>query len=179
MKKHIAKYIFTKLLGWRLTGVFPDLDKCVIIVVPHTSWHDFYIGVLIRGILGIRINFVGKKELFKPPFGWYFKWMGGTPLDRTPGQNKVQAIAALFEKESEFRLALAPEGTRKRVKEWKTGFYYIAKEAKVPIVMVAFDFGKNEVKVSTPFYPGKNKEQDFAYMQSFYKNVVGKVPENT
>ncbi len=148
-------------------------------MVPHTSWHDFYIGVLVRGILGIQINFVGKKELFTPPFGWYFRWMGGTPLDRTSGQNKVQAIASLFEKRPEFRLALAPEGTRKRVKEWKTGFYYIAKQAGVPIVMVAFDFGKKEVKISAPFYPGKNKEEDFAYMRSFYKNVVGKVPENT
>ena len=98
----LSKFIFNNLLGWSIDGDFDrSIKKSVIIVVPHTSWHDFYIGVFTRRILNIEINFVGKRELFKPPFGWYFKWMGGAALDRTPGQNKVEAIAKVFEGKEE------------------------------------------------------------------------------
>lgn len=172
----LSKFIFFKLLGWKMQGSFPDLKKMIIIVVPHTSWHDFYIGVLIRGIAQIQINFIGKKEIFKWPFGAYFRWMGGTPIDRTPRQDKVKAIAEVFEKRDIFRLSLAPEGTRKKVTEWKTGFYFISKEAEVPIVMVAFDYGTKTVKISSPFYPTADQEADFTFMHSFFKGVVGKVP---
>lgn len=167
-------------MGWELEGSLPQgIKKCVVIVVPHTSWHDFYIGLLIRRIFNVDIKFLAKKELFKPPFGWYFKWMGGTPLDRTPGQNKVEAIAEIFRQKEEFRLALSPEGTRKKVKDWKTGFYYIAKSAEVPLIMIAFDFGKKKVKVSDPLYITDDKEADFRKMKEFYKDVVGKVPHYT
>lgn len=172
----ISKFIFEKLLGWKLVGSFPDLKKFIIIVVPHTSWHDFYIGVLVRAMSRMEMNFVGKKELFRWPFGAYFRWMGGEALDRTPGQDKVKSIAAIFNNKEVFRLALAPEGTRKKVEKWKTGFYFIAKEANIPIVMVAFDFGTKTVKIASPFYPTDNEEEDFTFMKSFFKGVVGKVP---
>jgi 1-acyl-sn-glycerol-3-phosphate acyltransferase len=176
----LAKFIFYKLMGWELEGNWPGgVEKCVVIVVPHTSWHDFYMGLLVRRILGVEIKFLGKKELFKPPFGWYFKWMGGTALDRTPGQKKVEAIAAIFRRKEEFRLAMSPEGTRKKVKDWKTGFYYIAKAAHVPIVMIAFDFGRKKVKISQPLNVSEQKEVDFNRIKSFYTNVIGKVPQNT
>jgi len=167
-------------MGWKFYGSWPaGIKKAVVIVVPHTSWHDFYIGLLVRRILGVDIKFVAKKELFRPPFGWYFKWMGGTALDRTPGQKKVEAIANLFHESEEFSLAIAPEGTRKKVGEWKTGFYYIAKKAEVPIVMVAFDFGSKSVKVSGSLYPSDDKEQDFIKIKDFYKKVTGKIAHYT
>lgn len=163
-----------------MTGSWPKgVKKCVVIVMPHTSWHDFYLGLLLRRIWGVEIKFLAKKELFKPLWGWYFRWMGGTSLDRTPGQKKVEAIAASFEGKEEFRLALAPEGTRKKVKELKTGFYYISKMAEVPIVMVAFDFGRKRVKVSNPLYPTEDREQDFEKIKDFYKDVTGKVAHYT
>ena len=96
-------------------------------------------------------------------------------MDRTSGQKKVQTIAKLFEKEAEFRLALAPEGTRKKVESWKTGFYFIAKEANVPIIMFTLDFKNKQNKVSEPFYPTADMEADFKYMKSFYRGVEGKV----
>lgn len=145
-----------------------------MIVVPHTSWHDFYMGLLIRRLLGVEINYVAKKELFRPPFGWYFRWTGGIPLDRTPGQNKVQAISEIFEQRDCFRLAIAPEGTRKKVKDWKTGFYYIALHANVPLVMVALDYRKKEVRVSRPFCLSGERESDFSAIKKFYKRVQGK-----
>src|SRR5690606_12676440 len=172
----LARLIFYRILGWNLIGKAPShLKKAVFIVVPHTSWHDFYLGLLVRRLLGMNIKFVAKMELFKPPFGWYFKWMGGTALDRTPGQNKVEAIAHIFQEKDEFLLAIAPEGTRKKVLKWKTGFYYISRAADVPIVMIAFDYGAKAVTISDPFNPSNDEEQDFNFMRNFFNGVTGKV----
>ncbi len=175
----LAKFIYFKILGWQLLGSFPQLDKCVVIVVPHTSWVDFFLGLLVRRVLNEDIHFIGKKSLFKPPFGWFFRWMGGAPIDRSKRLDTVTAIAKIFKEKNKFRLALSPEGTRKKVSKWKTGFYYIAKEAKVPIVLVAFDFGKKQVKISEPQYPTSQLEKDFATYKAFFKGVVGKVPQNS
>jgi 1-acyl-sn-glycerol-3-phosphate acyltransferase len=165
-------------LKWKIVGDFPrDLNKYVIIAVPHTHWQDFPMGLMLRSILDIKINFVAKKELFKPILGWYLRTVGGTAIDRAGTQNKVEAIAAIFDQYKEFRLAIAPEGTRKKVTEWKTGFYYIAKKANVPIVMVTFDFGKKQHKISAPFYTTANKEEDFKFMYSFFNGVTGRVSE--
>ncbi len=174
----IAQFIYFKLLGWTVVGDFPKhLDKFVVIVVPHTSWVDFFLGILIRKVWNEEINYVGKKSLFGPPFGWFFRWTGGAPVDRSQNNDTVSATAAIFKKRDKFRLTLAPEGTRKKVTSWKSGFYYIAKEAGVPIVLVAFDFGRKQVKVSEPHWPTGDKEADFRVYQSFFKGVVGKVPE--
>ena len=174
----IASFIYHKILGFKFVGDFPrDLKQYIIIAVPHTSWHDFYLGLLIRNTLGLKINFIGKKALFKPPFGWYFRAVGGFPVDRSGGKNKVEAIAQLFEEQEVFRLTLAPEGTRGKVTEFKTGFYYIAKKANVPIVMITFDFAKKQNVISEPFYPTGNIEKDFDYMYRFFDGVKGKVPK--
>jgi 1-acyl-sn-glycerol-3-phosphate acyltransferase len=103
--------------------------------------------------------------------------MGGTPLDRQKNENKVDAIAAIFIRRKVFRLAIAPEGTRKKVDCWKTGFYYIALKANVPVVAVAFDYGKKQVKIAAPFYPTTNKDADFKILESHYKGITGYVPE--
>ena len=175
----LAKFIYFKLLGWKIVGNTnfskDKIKKAVIIAVPHTSWHDFYIGVLLRKAVNIKVNFVAKKELFRWPFGYYFRAVGGRALDRTSGQNKVESIAKLFENEKEFRLALAPEGTRKKVETWRTGFYYIAKTANVPIIMFTLDFKNKQNKVCEPFYPTDNMEADFKFMKSFFEGVEGKV----
>ncbi|MBV7268000.1 1-acyl-sn-glycerol-3-phosphate acyltransferase [Winogradskyella luteola] len=175
----LAKFIYFRLLGWKIVGNTnfskDTIKKAVFIAVPHTSWHDFYIGILLRKVTRVKTNFVGKKELFIWPFGYYFRAVGGKSLDRTSGQNKVEAIAKLFDGEEEFRLTLAPEGTRKKVEEWKTGFYYIAKAANVPIIMFTLDFKNKQNKVSEPFYITDNKEADFKFMKAFYKGVEGKV----
>jgi 1-acyl-sn-glycerol-3-phosphate acyltransferase len=177
----LAKWIYFKLLGWKVVGntsMSKDvIKKAVIIAAPHTSWHDFFIALLLRKVIGVKANFVGKKELFVWPIGYYFRSIGGAALDRTPGQNKVQAIASIFEKHDEFRLALSPEGTRKKVEEWKTGFYYIAKAANVPIIMFTFDFEHKENKISEPFYLTDDFEADLKNIKSFFKGVKGKIPE--
>ncbi|MEO8935118.1 MAG: 1-acyl-sn-glycerol-3-phosphate acyltransferase [Xanthomarina sp.] len=176
-----AKFIYFKVLGWKLIGntnMSKDtVKKAVLIALPHTSWHDFYIGLLLRATVGIKANFIAKKELFVWPLGIYFRAIGGRAIDRTPGQNKVEAIAKLFEINEEFRLNIAPEGTRKKVSEWRTGFYYIAKAANVPIIMFTLDFKNKQNKISEPFYPTDDMEADFKLMRQFFEGVVGKVPE--
>lgn len=178
MKRFIYKIIFFNMMGWRIKGKMdPEIKKCIIIVVPHTSWHDFYIGLFARGIIGLEMHYVAKKELFRFPFGFYFRWMGGAPLNRNSRQNTVEAIAEIFKKRAIFRLAIAPEGTRKKVSDWKTGFYYIALKAEVPIVPVAFDYSKKEVVLHDAFYPTGDIQNDFLLLKNNYKDVVGIIPE--
>jgi 1-acyl-sn-glycerol-3-phosphate acyltransferase len=180
MKKKIFKFIFSNLFGWKVVGDIDEVvKKCIVIAVPHTSWWDFFLGIFSRTILDKEINYVGKKELFAFPFGYFFKWTGGTPLNRQAKENKVDTIARIFESKEVFRLAIAPEGTRKKVSEWKTGFYYIAMKANVPIVPVAFDYGKKEVVYHKPFYPTGNLEEDLKVLHSYFKGVKGKVVENS
>ena len=178
MKKLFYKWVFFKLMGWKIVGTInPEIKKCVMMVMPHTSAHDFYLGIFTRGIVGLEMNFVAKKELFRFPFGTYFSYMGGAALDRTGGLNKVDSIAAIFEKKETFRLAVAPEGTRKYVSELKTGFYYIALKANVPIVPVAFDFGKKEVRFGQPVLPSRDYDQDSKLLNQHFVGVTGKIPE--
>lgn len=172
----LARFIYFKLLGWELVGTFPGhLDKFVVIVVPHTSWIDFFLALLIRKVWNEQVNFIAKKSLFDSPFGWFFRWTGGAPIDRSKSSDTVTATAKIFKGREKFRLALSPEGTRKKVGQWKTGFYYIAKTAEVPIVMVAFDFGKKQIKVSEPQNTTDDKASDFAIYEAFFKGVRGKV----
>ncbi|SIR00502.1 1-acyl-sn-glycerol-3-phosphate acyltransferase [Maribacter ulvicola] len=173
--KQIAKFIYFKILRWELKGTFPSyLDKFVAIVVPHTSWYDFLLGLLVRAVWDEEINYVGKKSLFKAPFGWFFRCTGGAPIDRRKTNDTVKATAEIFSQRKKFRLALSPEGTRKKVEKWKTGFYYIAKTANVPILLVAFDYGKKEIKLSEPLFPTEDKEADFKKYHAFFNGVEGK-----
>lgn len=175
----LAKFIYFKLLGWQVVGdvrISKDsVKKAIIITVPHTSWHDFYIAILLRSVLGIKTNYIGKKELFVFPIGCFFRTLGGIPIDRNTKENKVDIIAKLFEEKEEFRMTLAPEGTRKKVDKWRTGFYYIAKKAKVPIIMITLDFENKQNKISKPFYPTDDVASDFKFMRNFFKDVKGKV----
>jgi len=176
---NLYKYIFNTLMGWKIIGDFDKdkIKKAVVIVVPHTSWHDFYIALFTRKILQTNINFIGKKELFTWPFGYYFKWVGGAPLDRSSKQNKVAAIASIFDSREEFRLALSPEGTRKKVDTWKTGYYYIAQAAKVPIIPVSFNYATKIVTINKPFSTTGDIEEDSKFLQSLYAGIKGKKPE--
>ncbi|WP_289062110.1 1-acyl-sn-glycerol-3-phosphate acyltransferase [uncultured Zobellia sp.] len=171
----LAQFIYFKIMGWKMVGQFPGhLNKFVIAVVPHTSYMDFFLGLLIRKVWNEQINFVGKKSLFTFPFGYIFRRLGGEPIDRSKNNDMVSATVKVFQKREKFRLTIAPEGTRKKVEKWKTGFYYIAKGAQVPIVLIAFDFGKKQVKISEPMLTTDDKEADFKVYQSFFKGVVGR-----
>lgn len=177
--KAITKFIFHTLFGWKTVGLFPkELKKYVIIGAPHTHWQDFMLGLALKFTQNLPISFIGKASLFKPPFGFFFKWLGGTPIDRSKSINRVEAIINIFKSKEQFVFALSPEGTRKRVDTWKTGFYHIAKGANVPIVLMTFDFGNKQVKISEPYYLTDNMENDMNYFYDFYSGIKGKIPEN-
>lgn len=178
MKKRLYEFIFFRLMGWKMNGSFDErIKKCVLAVMPHTCNFDFFIGLFVRGIANQQMNFVGKKELFMFPFGYYFRSIGGAPLDRSGGKNLVDAIVDVYNSREVFRLGIAPEGTRKQVDELRTGFYYIALKANVPIVPVAFDYGTKTVKIGHPIYPTGNIEEDMKTYLDFYKGVKGRFPE--
>lgn len=177
--KLIIKFIFQTLFGWKTVGSFPsNIKKYVIIGAPHTHWQDFFLGLAMKLSENMPANFIGKESLFKPPIGFILRALGGTPIDRSKSENRVDAIINIFNTREQFVLALSPEGTRKKVDTWKTGFYHIAKGAHVPIVMMTFDFGNKQVKISEPFYLSDNMENDLNYIYNFYKGVKGKIPEN-
>jgi 1-acyl-sn-glycerol-3-phosphate acyltransferase len=168
-----------KILGWKIEGDFPeDLKKYIVAVAPHTSNWDFPLGVMARSILRMRNTyFLGKHTLFKPPFGWFFRWLGGYPVDRSTSHDVVQQVVDVFNQHENFIIALAPEGTRKKVEKLRSGFYHIAKTAHIPIVPVGFDFSKKRVVISKPFYPTDNQEADFDTLLAFYRTMRGKNPE--
>ena len=158
----ISKFILYTLLGWKVENGFPDAPKkYIVIAAPHTSWLDFPIAILTRMSEGKMVHFIGKNSLFRWPFGYFFKILGGTPVDRSKSNNMVEAVIKIFNSKEVFRLGISPEGTRKKVIKWKTGFYYIAKGANVPIVMATLDFENKKVKISKPFYLTDNIDEDF------------------
>lgn len=167
-----SKIIFLRLMGWKIEGDFPSLNKFVLAVVPHTRNTDFIIGVLTRAVVDQKISYVGKKELFNPLTGWFFRALGGTPINRNSTENKVSSIAKIFKEKEVFRMAIAPEGTRKKVDKWKTGFYYIAMEADVPILLVNFNYALKQVGFLKLFYPTGNIEKDFKEMESYFNEAM-------
>src|SRR5688500_6388849 len=125
--RHAGRFVLKVMGGWRVAGPFPDIPKAVVIAAPHTSNWDFIIGIAAKFDLELRVHWLGKHTLFRKPFAPFFRWLGGTPVQMTSSQGIVQQSVSMFENYNQYLLALAPEGTRKRVEEWKTGFYNIAK----------------------------------------------------
>jgi 1-acyl-sn-glycerol-3-phosphate acyltransferase len=150
-----------------------NTEKYVMIVAPHTTWLDFPLGLLIKWAMDFDTNYIGKDSLFKGPLGFFFKWVGGIPVDRSKNNNMVDAVVNLFNEKKSLKLTLAPEGTRKKVDKWKTGFYYIAKGANVPILMMSLDFEKRIVKISELYHTTDNIEVDFEHFKKYYEGVKG------
>jgi 1-acyl-sn-glycerol-3-phosphate acyltransferase len=155
-------------LGWRLEGTLPDLPKFVVTAAPHSSNRDFYVGIAAVFALRLDIRFVGKAELFRGPLGPIMRWLGGLPVDRHRPEGFVEQIVALFAEREQLVLAMAPEGTRKPVERWKSGFYRIAVGAGVPIVPGYFDNARKRVGFGEPFWPTGEAERDIAELRKFY-----------
>lgn len=164
-----------KLAGWRLVGPVPHhLPKFVLSVAPHTTTIDFLVGVGARAAMNIWVVYMGKAELFRPaPMGWFMKLLGGYPVDRSRSTNLVDAVVQIFNEHERFAVCIAPEGTRADVAELKTGFYYMALRAGVPIVMCGFDFPVRQVRFSEPLYPSGNWEADKVHIARFFNSLHG------
>ncbi len=163
--------------GWSFEGAFPDIPKAVIIVVPHTSNWDFLVGIFAVFALGIRASFLGKHQLFRWPIGWLMRWLGGIPVDRRASGGVVEQIVERFRCADRLLLGMSPEGTRKRVARWKTGFYRIAVAAGVPILPVSFDYSRRVVRLGNGFIPTGDMARDLEELGHFFSDVVGRRDE--
>ena len=168
----ITNLIF-RLVGWRVEGNLPDLPKYVIIAAPHSSNWDFlmFLGVIFH--LKGNVKFMGKAELFRKPFGWFFYYCGGIPVDRTKSQGLVEQMVGACQKSEKFILTIAPEGTRHQVTEWKMGFYHIARNAGIPIVLAVVDGKHKTMRVGQVFHPTENMEEDIKIIQGYFAGMVG------
>lgn len=180
MFKWLSKLIFLKIAGWRYEGRWPkEIDKMVTIEVPHTSYWDFPIGIFTRAIWDVEIQWAGKDSLFRFPFGGIARWMGGVPVVRSKRTNFVSALVDIYNKNDKMNICLAPEGTRKKVEKLKTGFYFIAVGAKVPIFMVKFDYKNKIVWLREPFYPTGDIDADMTLIDNYFAGTQGKYPEKS
>jgi 1-acyl-sn-glycerol-3-phosphate acyltransferase len=165
------------LIGWRVEGTLPDIPKCVLIVAPHTSNFDLPIGVALMLGLDLRINWLGKHTIFWWPLGVLLRWLGGIAVDRRAATDVVAHVADLIQARPRIFLGLAPEGTRRRVERWKTGFYRIARRAGVPIVTVALDYAHRRVIIWPPFDPTGDLAADLVLLQSRFDRSMARHPD--
>ena len=170
--------IILRLWGWKINGCIPpDVKKCIIIVAPHTSNYDFIIGRLAYFSLGIKARFLIKKEVFVFPISGLLKAMGGIPVNRGKRNNMVDNIAEMFEKSESLYVVITPEGTRKLVRKWKKGFYFIAQKANIPISLGYMDYAKKEGGVGPLIIPSGDYKKDLTEIENFYKTMTPCHPE--
>ncbi len=174
----LSRLLF-QLFGWRVEGRIPDIPKYIIVGAPHTSNWDFIIFLGMALCLRGDFRFMGKAELFRPPFGGFFRWCGGYPVDRSKSQGLVEQMAEAFRASERFILTITPEGTRYKVNEWKTGFYHIARKAGVPIVTGYVDSLTKTCGIGPTFSLTDDMESDIKSIQAFFADKVGIRPERT
>lgn len=168
-----------KLLGWTIIDGRPKgLRQYILVVAPHTSNWDFMLGLLVRSAMRLTdVRYLAKKELFKWPMGWLFRALGGYPVDRSKHTNMTEAVVELFRRNPDFKIAITPEGTRKYVPEWKTGFHRIAVQAEVPIILCSFDYGTKTVSFSDAFPLSGDVAADIEAMKAVFRKAKGRNPE--
>lgn len=165
------------LMGWRIEGQLPPLDKFVVIGAHHTSNWDFVLFIAAKFILRLNARWFGKHSIFRWPFGALMRYWGGIPIRRHLKLNTVEQAIEAFAEHRQFILVLSPEGTRRRVERWKSGFYHIACGAGVPIVPAALDFQHRRIVIGAPFQPTGNEEADLRQLLAFYRPYVPKNPD--
>jgi 1-acyl-sn-glycerol-3-phosphate acyltransferase len=168
--------LFLRVTGWQVQGALaPEARKSVFIAAPHTSNWDLPYTLMVAFALGLDIRWMGKASLFRWPFGWFMRWLGGIPVDRSRSNDLVAASAlALTEAPGAMQLIVPPEGTRGRTRYWKTGFYYIAAAARVPIVMAYMDYERKVSGLGPIFVPTGDIEADMARIKVFYAPFKGR-----
>jgi 1-acyl-sn-glycerol-3-phosphate acyltransferase len=163
--------------GWKIQIDEPPPVRCVIAGAPHTSNWDFLLALLFMLATGLDLRFVGKHTLFRWPFGRLMRALGGIPVDRRATENFVEQMVAAFNTRDPLRLTMAPEGTRGRATHWRTGFYYIALGAAVPIVLGYVDYGRRVMGLGPTLHPTGDIDADFEIIRAFFAGITGKHPE--
>jgi 1-acyl-sn-glycerol-3-phosphate acyltransferase len=176
--RYLSRLVF-RFTGWKAVGAPPPgVPKYVMICAPHTSYWDGFWMLGCASLLGLDLRFLGKHQMFIGPMGWLMKSLGAVPVIRSKRQNTVQQAAAWFNANESFLLGVAPEGTRRLTLGWKTGFYWIAMEAKVPIVCAFIDYGtKTGGLLQGVIHPTGNIEADFEHIRKAYAGITPRYPE--
>ncbi|QHQ29797.1 putative acyltransferase protein [Xanthomonas albilineans] len=163
-----------RLTGWRVVGEFPDLPKLVMIVAPHSSNWDGFLGFAVKFAVGFEVRVLGKTQLFWWPLGALLRKLGGIPLDRKSPRGVIEQAVALIRDAERMWYVITPEGTRKRVEKWKTGFWKIAHDAQVPIFPVYFDYPSRTVGLGEPVRTSEDMQADIAAIRTWYRPWRGK-----
>lgn len=178
----IAEWLLIRLGGWRIQNELPDVPKFVVVGAPHTSNWDFLLVIGAMFVMGIKFSWMAKKEMFFWPVRRMWLWLGGIPVDRNrnkKGPSLVEQVGQAFHDNDKLLVAIMPEGTRKKVTSWRTGFYRIAMQADVPIVMGIFDYKEKLITLGHTFYPTGDIEADLPKIQAHYKGIEGKYPSRS
>jgi 1-acyl-sn-glycerol-3-phosphate acyltransferase len=174
----LTGFVYLKVTGWRYFSNVEQPRKFIILAGPHTSNGDFPIMISCTSLVGARPYWMGKKDLFRFPFKTFFRWMGGLPIDRSKRNSVVDQMVQYFEEADELCLLIPPEGTRKASEQWKSGFYHIARQGNVPLILSYVDYAKKEGAFSEIFEVTGDYEADMRYIQEFYAGKAAKHPEN-
>jgi 1-acyl-sn-glycerol-3-phosphate acyltransferase len=169
----LCRWIFARA-GWRVAGEFPDVAKAVVIAAPHSTNWDVIWGLLVKVSLRLDVHFIGKREAFFWPLGSLLRSFGGLPIDRKAAHGVVGEMARQFASHERFWLAIAPEGTRKKVNKWKSGFWHIARAARVPIIPIYFHYPEKTIGFGPLIYPTPDVDADMARIREFYAPWQGK-----
>lgn len=165
-----------RLARWTIRGELPGEPKFVVIVAPHTSNWDFIICVAAMFALDVRVHWFGKSSLFRGPLGWLLRALGGLPVRRDTSRGVVAEMVDVIRAQPRFILGLAPEGTRRHVSEWRTGFYHIAERAGIPIVPVALDWGRREIAIGERIYTAGDPAGEIAALRARYHSAMALNP---
>lgn len=168
-----------KLLGgWKINGRLPDVPKAIVAIAPHTSNWDFFVGLFVKFRLGLRVSFLGKHSIFRFPIKGFLTRMGGIPVHRGTAQGVVGQMVEAFAKREQLILVITPEGTRKRVENWKTGFLHIAKEVRIPVVPVAFDYARRVIDIQPGLMINQDISEELQRVKNCFSHAHGKNEEN-
>jgi 1-acyl-sn-glycerol-3-phosphate acyltransferase len=173
--KIVAKFILSNILGWKIIGDFPNITKSVLIFAPHTSYYDGLFGKLYMMSLGIQYKFLSKKEYFKFPLKYFFKVYGSIPVDKN--SKYINQIVELFHDNDELHIVISPEGQLAKTDHWKKGFYYMASNAKVPIVIGYLDYQKKEIGIKGVIEDTANFKETIFRVNQYYEGVMAKYPD--
>ena len=165
--------------GWTIKGRVPDEERIVIIAAPHTSNWDFILAMLAIFGLNIKVRWLGKNSIFKPGFKLFFEWLGGIPVYRDDPSTLIEKVVNIVKKEKSIVIAMTPEGTRKKVKRWKTGFLRIAKQTQSKILLISIDAPTKSIEIGKIYNPSGNSEEDLAYIQNYYSAFRGINPQKS
>ncbi|MBR1932624.1 MAG: 1-acyl-sn-glycerol-3-phosphate acyltransferase [Prevotella sp.] len=178
MWKKFCKWLLLKRMGWTIEVTEEIPQKCIICLAPHTSNWDFVIGQLYNGVVDMGANFLMKKEWFVWPLGVLFRKVGGIPVYRQKHTRMTDAMAEAARKATDFHLCITPEGTRSPVAEWKRGFYFIAQQAGLPILLYGIDYERRLIQCTQTIVPTGDVEKDMQLIKAYYQGFKGKKPEN-